>query len=257
MGSAQANPDSQSPRPGQEETLVAHLAELRIRLIRALIAIIVASAVCWIYSETIFDLIRAPIMPFLKVGSGGGLVFTAPMDKFLAHIKVALFSGLIVASPYWLWQIWQFVAPGLYVKEKRFALIFMGAGTVLFLAGVSFVYFVVYPLAFEYLMQFGGTTDMPMITISEYLSFFTTTTIIFGLAFELPLILVLLGMAGIIDQKFLREKRRYAVVALAAVSAVATPPDILSMILMMGPMLFLYEISVLLVGRIGSAKTPE
>jgi sec-independent protein translocase protein TatC len=238
-----------------QEPLVSHLTELRSRLIRAVIAVLIASGLCWVFSEILFDIIRAPILPFLKSATGTGLVFTAPMDKFLAHIKVSLFSGVIVSSPFWIWQLWQFVAPGLYSKEKKYAIAFMFSGTVLFLAGVSFVYFVVYPLAFDFLMSFGGGTDVPMITISDYLSFFTTTTIVFGLAFELPLILTLLGMAGVIDQRFLREKRRFAIVLLAFLSAMATPPDVMSMALMMVPMLILYESSVILVGIFG--KQPQ
>lgn len=132
---------------------------------------------------------------------------------------------------------------------------FIGAGTLLFLTGVSFVYFVVYPMAFKFLMTFGGETDAPMITIGEYLSFFITTTLVFGVAFEMPVILAILGMMGLVSGEFLATYRRYAYVLLAAMSAIFTPPDVLSMLFMMAPMILLYELSVLLVKLL--AQKPE
>lgn len=232
-----------------EESLVDHLTELRIRLIRAVLAISATSMLCWIYSEKIFDLIRKPISPFLPQG----LIFTAPMDKFMAHLKVSIFGGFILSTPVWLYQLWKFVAPGLYVHEKKWALSFIFSGSVLFLFGVGFAYFFVYPLAFEYLLNFGGQIDQPMISISEYLSFFLTTAIAFGITFELPLILTVLGIVGVIDRAFLVNKRRYAVVLMAVAAAVMTPtPDILSMVLMLIPLVALYEISIILVGILGT-----
>lgn len=230
----------------QEQSLIEHLTELRQRLIKALLFVLLGFFACWGFSEYIFDFIRQPIEPFLKTSSSG-LIFTAPMDKFLAHLKVSILAGAILSCPLWIYQLWMFVAPGLYQNEKRWALAFVGFGSILFLTGVSFVYYVVYPMAFDFLMNFGGTTDIPMITISDYISFFITTTLVFGAAFEMPLILTFLGMVGIIDAEFLRSKRRYAIVILAALSAIFTPPDIISMVLMMIPMLLLYELSVILV----------
>src|SRR5262249_39940882 len=142
----------------------------------------------------------------------------------------------------------------LYTHEKKYTLTFILSGTVLFLGGVMFAYFMIFPMAFRYLLGFGGTVDKPMITIEEYISFFLTTTVIFGLPFELPLILVLLGMIGLIDQKFLRSKRRYAIVLIAVVAAVVTPPDPISMMVLLVPLLVLYEISIILVGVVGKRR---
>ncbi len=227
------------------DTLIGHLIELKTRLIRVLLACFAGMLLCYNYTVIMFDYIRGPIAPYLK---GGGLVFTGPMDKFISHLKLAFFGGFILASPIWIYQIWKFVAPGLYSKERKYSLGFILAGTVLFLVGVSFSYFLVLPMAFKFLMTYGGDVDQPMITIGEYLSFFVTTCLSFGAAFEMPLIITLLGMMGVINQKFLRKNRRYAVIVLSIVSAVITPPDLLSMLLMMVPMLVLYEVSVILVG---------
>lgn len=234
-----------------QETLTAHLVELRDRLLKSLTFIAIGAAVCWIYSDLLMEFVRRPILPYL---SSGGLVFTAPMDKFMAHIKISILGGVILTCPAWIYQFWQFVSPGLYSQERKYGLSFMFSGSILFLLGVSFAYFVIYPIAFKFLLEFGGSIDSPMITIGEYLSFFFLTTVVFGLAFELPLVLVLLGMLGIIDKQFLIKYRRHSVVGLAVLSAIATPPDIISMGLMMLPMLVLYELSIQLVGYFAPKK---
>lgn len=240
--------DSVDPNNG---TLVGHLTELRYRLVRSLWAALLGMVACYNFTERIFDLIRAPIAPYLN---GGGLIFTAPMDKFIAHLKLAVFGGIILAFPYIAAQIWGFISPGLYERERKYGLAFICSGTFLFILGILFSYFIVFPMAFKFLMTFGGDIDKPMISIAEYMSFFVTTAIAFGVAFELPLIIVLLAMFGIVSQKFLKEKRRYAVMGIAVVAAVITPPDLLSMLMMLVPMVLLYEIAVVIVGFIERSR---
>ncbi len=236
----------------QNFTLVDHLGELRTRLINSAWIIALSTGACFYFSQQIFDFLRSPAAPYLP---GGGLVFTGPADKFIAHIKLSFFAGIVFSCPFWIYQIWKFVAPGLYSKEKKYTVGFIISGTVLFITGISFAYFLALPAAFKYLFNFGGDVDKPMITIDQYLSFFVWSTMMFGAAFELPLIIVLLGMLGIVNQKLLREKRRYAIVALSTISALITPPDLLSMLMMLGPMIVLYEISILIVGFFEMKKT--
>lgn len=229
-----------------EQSLIEHLTELRTRLVSSVIGLICASIFCYMWSEQLFAYIRMPIAPYLP---NNGLVFTAPMDKFLSHVQIAIFAGAILSCPFWFYQVWKFVAPGLYYNERKYALGFISSGVLLFVSGVLMCYFLILPVTFEFLMNFGGSTDKPMITISEYLSFFITMNLVFGLAFELPLILVVLGMMGIVSKTFLADKRRYAIVIISIFAAVATPsPDAVSMLLLMVPMAVLYEVAVILVG---------
>lgn len=243
--------DLESPENGQ--TLIEHLAELRDRLIKAAWAIAVATLCCWFFNEQLFDILRRPI---LETKLLDGLVFTHPVDSFMAHVKVAVAGGVIASCPFWLYQVWRFVAPGLYEHERKFGIMFIASGTVLFGIGVSFAYFLVLPAAFKFLLGFGGGTDKPMITIQDYFSFFTSMMLVFGFAFELPLVIVVLGAIGIVDQKFLREKRRIMIVVMAVIAAVVTPPDAASMLMLLVPLILLYEMSIFLVGMIGSRKKP-
>jgi sec-independent protein translocase protein TatC len=235
--SAQANDNNMS--------LVDHLRELRFRLTCAAYAIFFGMCFCWGFSEKLFDAVRKPIEPYLP---SGGLFFTAPIDKFMAHIKLAFVAGMFLSAPLWLYQLWKFISPALYKNERKVAMGFVFFGTFQFALGLAFSYFIVLPMAFKFLMNFGGSVDKPMITIDHYLGFFTQTALVFGLAFEMPVIISFLGMTGFVSQKFLKDKRRYAVVAIAAVSAVVAPPDALSMILLLVPLWLLYELSILIVG---------
>jgi sec-independent protein translocase protein TatC len=236
---------SEATSGDEQMSLIEHLTELRYRLIRAGQGIAVGVGICVYYSENILTVIRQPILKYL--GPNGGLVFTGVMDKFMAHLKVGVLGGFIITCPYWLFHLWKFISPGLYKNERRYISGFIISGTLLFACGVSFVYFLVYPAAFEYLLTIGGTVDKPMITIQEYLSFFMITTLMFGLSFELPVVLMVLAMIGLVDSHFLKSKRRYAFLILAVLAAVITPPDGLSMVMMLVPLYALYEISIWLI----------
>ena len=224
--------------------LIEHLADLRTMLVRSLWGIILGFAVAYAQSEKLFDLIRAPIQPYLPEG---GLVFTGPIDKFFAHLKVSFFTGIIFSAPWWMYQVWRFVAPALYKNERKATVTFMSVAILLFSSGMAFTYFIVFPMAFKFLLEFGGNIDKPMITISEYLDFFIWTSLSFGAAFELPLIVVTLGLLGIVNATFLKANRKYVIVALSVLTAIITPPDLLSMLMMLVPLWLLFDASVLIV----------
>lgn len=241
---------------GKELSLIDHLGELRDCLIKSVAAIFIMTAASLYFHQEIFAFIRAPIAPFL-MKSGGGLIFTSPIDKVASSIKVAMLSGIVLSTPFWMYQIWRFIAPGLYKSEKRVGGLFIVSGSILFFTGVAFVYYFVFPLAFDFLLNFGGGEDVAMITIKDYLSFFFTTTLLFGFAFELPLFLTIAGMLGFIDSQFLRDKRPYAFVILSIVSALLTPPDPVSMMVLFVPLAFLYEISIYTVRFFGTSKKQQ
>jgi sec-independent protein translocase protein TatC len=237
------NPAPESTPDQDNYTLVEHLSELRTRIVYSMYAIVIFTVIAWNFSEQIFNFVREPITAYLPEK---GLVFTAPTDKFMAHLKVSVLAGLIAACPFWIYQVWKFIEPGLYRKEKKFGRYFMFFGSMLFVTGVCFAYFLVLPAAFDVLLNFGGTVDQPMITINDYLSFFLMTTLVFGAAFEMPLVLVILGLMGIVSSRGLSRMRRYAIVAIAIVSAIFTPPDAISMMLLAIPLVLLYEISIII-----------
>lgn len=229
----------------KNQTLVEHLSDLRVRLVNCLLILVVATGICYGFSERIFDFVRAPIAPYLP---DGGLIYTGPLDKFIAHLKLSFICGILISCPFWLHQIWKFIAPGLYANEKRYTAGFIISGTGLFVLGAAFSYYIALPMAFEFLMHYGGNVDKPMISIEAYMGFFSQMCLMFGVAFELPVVIVVLGMMGVVNQAFLKKNRRYAVMTIAVLAAIITPPDLLSMVMMLIPMLILFESSVILVG---------
>lgn len=227
------------------QSLYEHLADLRKMLINCVWILLIATGICYGFSEKIFDFVREPIRPYLP---GGGLIYTGPLDKFIAHLKLSFVCGILLSCPFWLYQVWKFVAPGLYAKERKYTMGFIISGTGLFVLGAAFSYWIALPMAFQFLMTFGGDVDKPMISIDQYMGFFTQMCLMFGVAFELPLVIIVLGMMGIVSQAFLRKNRRYAVMTIAVIAAIITPPDLLSMVMMLAPMWILFEAAVLIVG---------
>lgn len=224
----------------KELSLVGHLRELRKRIIYSILWILIGAGISWFFRIELFDLIRAPIEPFLN-SPNKGLLNLGLTEMFFAYIRISILGGIILSCPFWLFHLWRFIAPALYKHEKRYALGFIFSGTVLFCSGVAFAYYVVYPIAFPFFLSFVDDKDQTLIQISSYLKIFTTSALGLGLAFELPLVLVILGLMGVVTSDFLAQNRRYAFLLLCFSSAVLTPPDPMSMLLMAGPLAFLYE----------------
>ena len=225
--------------------LLDHLIELRRRLLYSMAALAVAFAICLYFAEQIFAFL---VQPLLRAGQGT-VIYTEIFEAFFVNVKVAFFAAMMIAFPVIANQIWQFVAPGLYRKEKRALLPFLVATPVLFLSGAALAYFLAVPLALHYLLGFqgvvGGVKREALPAIGNYLSFIMQFLFGFGLAFLLPVLLMLLEMAGIVTRKQLISARRYAIVASVAIAAVLTPPDLLSQVLLAVPMIILYELALI------------
>jgi sec-independent protein translocase protein TatC len=222
-------------------SLMEHLDELRRRIIHSAAYLIAGFAVGWIFRIQLLHFLQAPL---LKIGKS--LVFTHPMDALNLYLYVALLAGAIIASPFILYQVWLFIAPGLYQKEKRFVIPFMAATVSLFLLGAAFGYFYVLPGAIKILVIQFGHDFTPMITIEDYSSFFLSIILGLGISFELPILIFFLALFGIVSPRFLWKNIRYAVLAVFIVAAVICPsPDPWTMCIYAIPMLALYVIGIL------------
>ncbi|MEH3048611.1 twin-arginine translocase subunit TatC [Sphingomonas adhaesiva] len=225
--------------------LLDHLLELRRRLLYCIAAVALAFGICWYFAETIFAFL---VQPLLAAGQKT-VIYTQLFEAFFVQIKVAFFSAMMLAFPVIANQLWQFVAPGLYRKEKRALLPFLLATPVLFLTGAAMAYYVAIPMALHFLLGYsgmvGGVQQQALPAIGNYLSFVMQFLFGFGAAFLLPVLLMLLERAGIVTRKQLIGARRYAIVGAFAIAAVLTPPDVGSQLLLAIPLTILYEMAII------------
>ena len=229
--------------------LTAHLEELRWRLIKAFVAVAVGFAASYGFADWLFDLLTQPLLALNEAGDATHtvrLIGTGVGEAFFTKLKVALIAGVFLASPVILYQLWQFVAPGLYTNEKRYARPFVFFGTLFFLAGASFCYTLVLPVGYRFFMEQYATIRInPEIRISEYLTFTARMLLAFGVTFELPVLTFFLSRIGVVNYRMMLGYARYAVLVIFIVAAVLTPgPDVASQLLMAGPLLLLYVISI-------------
>ncbi len=243
--------------PGKDMPFFDHIDELRVRLLRCLYVFVVGFGLCfWGANQFVMEFLRAPLFEILPLEKQN-LYFTSLFENFLTHIKIASVSSAFLLSPYFFYQVWAFIAPGLYPKERKFVVPFVLLATVCFVGGALFAYYVLFPVAFKYFISFGFATDVPLLTINSYYGTCLKMLLLFGLAFELPVLVILLGYLGVIDSVFLRKHRQNAIIGITVLCAVFAPPDAISMIILMIPLVVLYEMSIWVVQWIGKSRERE
>jgi sec-independent protein translocase protein TatC len=229
-----------------------HLEELRKRIVVCIIATGIGFCISYFFSEKIFYLLSLPLHYLLPPESN--FIFTGVTEAFFTYLKLALFSGIFIASPVILYEIWCFVAPGLYDSEKQYAFPFVCFSTIFFVGGALFGYLVVFPIAFKFFISYHSESIKILPSIKEYLSFSCKLLLAFGVVFELPVFILFLSKLGIINDKQLRSNRKFVVILVFIIAAFLTPPDVISQILMAFPLIVLYEISIIVAGIFGKKE---
>jgi sec-independent protein translocase protein TatC len=233
-------------------SFMEHLGELRIRIVRALIALLVGTVIVLPFSQYIVDWLARPVTKLNYT-----LVFTAPAEAFWVQMKVGLIVGIFLSAPAILWQVWAFVAPGLHSHEKKYALPFVVIGSLLFMGGGAFSLFVVTPYAIAFLLSYARESLQPMITLENHIDFLLKFTLAFGAVFELPLLITLASRMGLVTAKVLAKNRKYAILGAFIIGAVLTPtPDAFNQALMAGPLIILYEVGIICARIFGRRATP-
>jgi sec-independent protein translocase protein TatC len=226
------------------DELRPHIAELRSRLIKIVVTFFVFFIIAFLFWKHIFAFLAKPATDVLHTSANSEMIFTNLVEPFMTAVKVSLYTALFASLPVILYQLWKFIAPGLYENEKKLVLPFVVFGTIMFYIGAAFAYFVVFPIGFKVLINFGGDNFTAMLKISEYVSVSLKIMIGFGIAFELPVLSYFLAKLGLITDKTLKDFFRYAVVIIFIVAAVLTPPDLFSQLAMATPLLILYGLSI-------------
>jgi len=242
-----------SPTPeNTQETFISHLIELRSRLLRSIVAIVVVLVCLFPWAKDIYAALAAPLLKALPHGST--MIATDVTGTFLVPLKVTLMAAFLIALPYVLYQMWAFVAPGLYHHEKRLALPVIFSSVIFFALGMAFAYFIVFPIAFGFFAGYTPTGVQMMTDIDKYLSFVLTMFIAFGITFEVPVVVVVLVRLGVVSLDKLRSIRGYVIVGAFIVGAIFTPPDVLSQVMLAVPLWLLYELGLLVARFVAVTK---
>lgn len=239
----------------QQETFISHLVELRDRLVRALIAVGVAFVGLFPFAPKLYTLLAKPMLE--KLPAGGQMIATEVTTPFFVPMKVAGMTAFLITLPYVLYQLWAFVAPGLYQHEKRLAMPLVISSTLLFFIGMSFAYFLVFPTVFGFITSYAPDGVAVMTDINKYLSFVLGMFLAFGVAFETPIAVILLVKMGMVTVQKLKEFRPYMIVGAFIIAAIVTPPDVVSQFMLAVPLCLLYELGIWLSGFVGRTKPSQ
>lgn len=231
--------------PEEKSPFTEHLGELRDRLIHAFIAVGLGFVAAYFFKEQLFDILTAPLITAMAKTGNAKLIFTGLPEAFFTYLKVSLLAGIILATPVLFYEFWMFVSPGLYREEKKYILPIIILSLIFFIAGASFGYFIVFPYGFQFFLGFTTETIQALPSMKEYLSFASKMLLAFGFVFELPLVLTFLSRMGLVTPAFLKKNRKYALLLFFVGSAIITPPDVVTQIMMAMPLILLYEIGIL------------
>lgn len=249
--SPEETPEEESERTPGDMTLIEHLQELRVRLVRSFIAIFVGFLACYAFAEDLFDILMAPMVAVLQ---NSNFIYTYPPEAFFTYLKVSFVAGFFLVSPYIFYQVWLFVAPGLYENERKYLVPIAIFTAFFFTAGALFGYFIVFPFGFEFFASYSSEDIVFTPKLSEYLSFSLKLLFAFGVVFELPLVIFFLARLGLVTASGLRKSRKYAILIIFITAAILTPPDVFTQSLMAGPMILLYEVGIWVAQAFGREK---
>lgn len=238
----------------EKQPFLGHLEELRKRLIASAIVVGIGFAICYFFSERIFLVLIAPLKEVMP--EGDQLIFTSLPEMFITYLKVALVSGIMMAAPYLFYQIWMFVAPGLYKNERSLVIPFVLASTLLFVGGALFGYFIVFPFGFKFFIGFSNEYVKALPSVKQYFGFALKLLFAFGVVFELPVVIFFLAKLGLVTTELLKKKRKYAILLTFVTAAILTPPDVITQCMMAGPLIILYEVGII-VSRFARKKEME
>jgi sec-independent protein translocase protein TatC len=238
-----------------QDTFISHLVELRDRLLRAILAVIVVFLCLFPWARDLYAMLAKPLIAALP--AGGQMIATDVVGVFLVPVKVAFLVAFIIALPYVLYQVWAFVAPGLYMHEKRLVLPLVVASSALFIIGMSFAYFLVFPVVFKFMASIAPEGVAWMTDIDKYLSFVLTTFVAFGVTFEVPVLVIVLVRAGVVSVEKLKEIRPYVIVGAFVIGAVFTPPDVISQVMLAVPLWLLYELGIVAARVVGRSQAAD
>ncbi len=229
-----------------KQPFLSHLEELRDRLIRSFIAIGIAAVGAYVFAEEIFNFLTSPLMAALPENEK--MIFTSPTEMIFTYIKISLITGLLISSPFVFYQIWKFIAPGLYQNEKKYIIPFVVISTILFVGGTVFGYLMVLPLGFKVLIGLAPDNVEAAIKVNEYFSISTKMLLGIGIAFEMPIVIFFFTKMGIVNVPFLKKNRKYAILLAFVAAAIFTPPDPVTQCIMAGPMILLFEAGIFFAG---------
>lgn len=241
---------------GKVMSVWEHLSELRSRIVKSLVAIVVFFGICFAFAERIIGYLKEPLVQSLPKGANA-LHFTGPLDVFMVDVKVGVLGAMVLAAPVWLYQFWKFFEPALYPRERKYILPFIVMSVVMFVIGVLFCYYAVLPATLDFLIGMGLEVGTPVITIKDYVSLLILMVLGFGLVFETPVLLILLGLLDIVSAEALSEYRRFVIVGIVTVSAIVTPsPDPISQLTLAIPVYLMYEASIVIIKFIKKRQAP-